>query len=101
MGAVAPIAPRRAVRASGRARRQACRACRDQRVSRGHDRGRRTRSGRRSGLIPHPSILKEIAMLSAALTRVLTTPAFIAADFVPTHWDSAERKAKFVNTLMR
>ena len=40
-------------------------------------------------------------MLSAALTRVLTTPAFIAADFVLTHWDSAERKAKFANTLMR
>ena len=51
MGAVAPIAPRRPVRASGRARRQARRACRDQRVSRGHDRGRRPRSGRRSGLI--------------------------------------------------
>ena len=52
MGAVAPIAPRRAFRASERARRQARRACRDQRVSRGHDRGRRPRSGRRSGLIP-------------------------------------------------
>jgi len=40
-------------------------------------------------------------MLSAALTRALTTPAFVAADFVPTHWDSAEQKAKFANTLMR
>ncbi len=36
-------------------------------------------------------------MLSAALTRALTTPAFVAADFVPTHWDSAEQKAKFAN----
>jgi hypothetical protein len=39
-------------------------------------------------------------MLSAALTRVLTTPAFVAADFVPTHWDSAEQKAKFANALL-
>ncbi len=39
-------------------------------------------------------------MLSAALTRALTTPAFIAADFVPTHWDSAEQKAKFANALL-
>ena len=52
LAAVAPVAPRRPVRASERARRQARRACRDQRVSRGHDRGRRPRSGRRSGLIP-------------------------------------------------
>ena len=51
LAAVAPVAPRRPVRASERARRQARRACRDQRVSRGHDRGRRPRSGRRSGLI--------------------------------------------------
>src|SRR5271166_355662 len=51
MGAVAPIAPRRALRGAERARRQARRACRDQRLSRGHDRGRRPRSGRRSGLI--------------------------------------------------
>ena len=40
-------------------------------------------------------------MLSAALTRALTTPAFVAADFVPTHWDTAEQKAKFANALMR
>jgi hypothetical protein len=39
-------------------------------------------------------------MLSAALTRALTTPAFVAADFVPTQWDSAEQKAKFVNALL-
>jgi hypothetical protein len=39
-------------------------------------------------------------MLSAALTRALTTPAFVAADFVPTHWDSAEQKAKFANALV-
>jgi hypothetical protein len=29
-------------------------------------------------------------MLSAALKRALNTPAFVAADFVPTQWDSAE-----------
>ena len=40
-------------------------------------------------------------MLSAALTRALTTPAFVAADFVPTQWDTAEQKAKFANALMR
>ncbi len=28
-------------------------------------------------------------MLSAALTPALTTPAFVAADFVPTHWDTS------------
>src|SRR5271166_456959 len=39
-------------------------------------------------------------MLSAALTRALTTPAFVAADFVPTHWDSAEQKAKFANAFL-
>ena len=39
-------------------------------------------------------------MLSAALTRALTTPAFVAADFVPTQWDMSERKAKFANALM-
>ncbi len=38
-------------------------------------------------------------MLSAALTRALATPAFIAADFVPTQWDTAEQKAKFANAL--
>ena len=40
-------------------------------------------------------------MLSAALTRTLTTPAFVAADFVPTQWDTSEQKAKFANALMR
>jgi hypothetical protein len=39
-------------------------------------------------------------MLSAALTHALTTPAFVAADFVPTQWDSAEQKAKFANALL-
>ena len=39
-------------------------------------------------------------MLSAALTRALTTPAFVAADFVPTQWDTTERKAKFANALL-
>jgi hypothetical protein len=39
-------------------------------------------------------------MLSAALTRALTTPAFVAADFVPTQWDTSERKAKFANALL-
>ena len=40
-------------------------------------------------------------MLSTTLTRVLTTPAFVAADFAPTQWDTAEQKAKFANALMR
>jgi hypothetical protein len=39
-------------------------------------------------------------MLSAPLTRALTTPAFVAADFVPTQWDDAEQKAKFANALL-
>ena len=39
-------------------------------------------------------------MLSAALTRTLTTPAFVAADFVPTQWHTAEQKAKFANALL-
>jgi hypothetical protein len=39
-------------------------------------------------------------MLSAALTHALTTPAFVAADFVPTQWDAAEQKAKFANALL-
>ena len=39
-------------------------------------------------------------MLSAALTRALTTPAFVAADFVPTKWDTTEQKAKFANALL-
>src|SRR5208283_6023310 len=39
-------------------------------------------------------------MLSAVLTRALTTPAFVAADFVPTQWDTAEQKAKFANALL-
>ena len=39
-------------------------------------------------------------MLSAALTRALTTPAFVAADFVPTQWDTTEQKPKFANALL-
>ena len=39
-------------------------------------------------------------MLSAALTRALIKPAFPAADFVPTKWDSAEQKEKFANALL-
>jgi hypothetical protein len=39
-------------------------------------------------------------MLSAALTRALTTPAFVSADFVPTRWDTAEQKAKLANALL-
>ena len=39
-------------------------------------------------------------MLSAALTRALITPAFVAADFVPTQSDTAEPKAKFANALL-
>jgi len=40
-------------------------------------------------------------MLSAALTRALTIPAFLAAGFAPTQWDSADQKAKFANMLMK
>src|SRR5208337_3713395 len=100
LAAVAPIAPRRPVRASERAQRQARRACRDQRVSRGYDRGLCPRSGRRSGLIPSSINPKDIAMLSATLMRALTTPAFVAADFVPTQGDTAEQKANFANALL-
>ena len=39
-------------------------------------------------------------MRSAKLTRALTTPAFVAADFVPTHWDSSDEKAKFANAFL-
>ena len=39
-------------------------------------------------------------MLSAALTHALTTPPFVAADFVSTKWDTAEQKAKFANALL-
>jgi hypothetical protein len=39
-------------------------------------------------------------MLSAALTGTLTTPAIVAADFVPTQCDTAEQKAKFANALL-
>ena len=39
-------------------------------------------------------------MLSAALTRALIKPAFVAADFVPTKWDTTEQKAKFANALL-
>jgi hypothetical protein len=40
-------------------------------------------------------------MLPAATVRTLTTPAFTAAEFTPTQWDSAEDKAKFANALMK
>jgi hypothetical protein len=40
-------------------------------------------------------------MLPAATIRALTTPAFTAAEFTPTQWDSAEDKAKFANALMK
>ena len=40
-------------------------------------------------------------MLPAATVRALTTPAFTAAEFAPTQWDSAEDKAKFANALMK
>ena len=79
--------------------RQARRACRHQRVSRATT---ATPTPIRPPKRPDPSPInpKEIAMLSAALTRALTTPAFVAADFVPTQWDTAEQKAKFANALL-
>ena len=40
-------------------------------------------------------------MLPAATVRTLTIPAFTAAEFTPTQWDSAEDKAKFANALMK
>ena len=40
-------------------------------------------------------------MLPAATIRALTIPAFTAAEFTPTQWDSAEDKAKFANALMK
>ena len=40
-------------------------------------------------------------MLSAALTRALTTPAFTAGDFAPTKWHSAKDKAEFGNALLK
>ena len=40
-------------------------------------------------------------MLPAATVRALTIPAFTAAEFTPTQWDSAEDKAKFANALMK
>jgi hypothetical protein len=40
-------------------------------------------------------------MLPAATIRALTAPAFTAAEFTPTQWDSAEDKAKFANALMK
>jgi hypothetical protein len=40
-------------------------------------------------------------MLPAATIRALTTPAFTAAEFTPTQWDSAENKARFANALMK
>jgi dienelactone hydrolase len=40
-------------------------------------------------------------MLPAATVRALLNPAFTAAEFTPTQWDSAEDKAKFANALMK
>jgi hypothetical protein len=40
-------------------------------------------------------------MLPAAIVRALLNPAFTAAEFTPTQWDSAEDKAKFANALMK
>ncbi len=40
-------------------------------------------------------------MLPAATIRALTTPAFTAAEFTPTQWNSAEDKAKLANALMK
>ena len=40
-------------------------------------------------------------MLPAATIRALTMPAFTAAEFAPTQWDSAEDKARFANALMK
>jgi hypothetical protein len=40
-------------------------------------------------------------MLPAATTRALTIPAFIAAEFMPTQWATADDKAKFANALMK
>ena len=40
-------------------------------------------------------------MLPAATVRALTIPAFTAAEFTPTQWNSAEDKAKFANALMK
>ena len=40
-------------------------------------------------------------MLPATTVRALTTPAFTAAEFTATNWDSADDKAKFANALMK
>lgn len=40
-------------------------------------------------------------MLPAATVRALTTPAFTAAEFTATQWNSADDKAKFANALMK
>ena len=40
-------------------------------------------------------------MMPASIVRALTNPAFTAAEFSPTQWDSAEDKAKFANALMK
>jgi hypothetical protein len=45
--------------------------------------------------------MRTTAMLSAALTRALTTPAFTAGDFAPTKWHSAKDKAEFGNALLK
>ncbi|PPQ36056.1 protein of unknown function [Rhodoblastus acidophilus] len=48
-----------------------------------------------------PLLRAYTAMLSAALTRALTKPAFSAGDFTPTKWNSAKDKADFANALMK
>ena len=40
-------------------------------------------------------------MLPAATIRALMNPAFTAAEFTATQWDSADDKAKFANALMK
>jgi hypothetical protein len=40
-------------------------------------------------------------MLPAATIRMLTIPAFTAAEFMPTQWATADDKAKFANALMK
>jgi hypothetical protein len=40
-------------------------------------------------------------MLPAATIRTLMNPAFTAAEFTATQWDSADDKAKFANALMK
>ena len=50
---------------------------------------------------PKAPISGERPMMPASIVRALTNPAFTAAEFSPTQWDSAEDKAKFANALMK